>query len=157
MRGRCRGVRCEGVARALCVRRTMIRMHARLHRCSPVCLRRNLSTACASRRERRQRNHDDCGPAHEGECGQSRASPVYVDLLPSPSIFADADLSDNWTRPCFLGFVARLKCLIHSRLLARGGALCIPPGGTIGFAAGLRTKLLRIRANPVCGSSACRS
>jgi hypothetical protein len=42
-----------------------------------------------------QRDRRECGAAHKGECGQSRASPVYVDPQSPPSVFADSGLSDN--------------------------------------------------------------
>ena len=45
--------------------------------------------------QRRQRNRNDCGPAHEGWCGQSRASSVYAGPDGVPSTYPDANLSDK--------------------------------------------------------------
>ena len=57
---------------------------------------RSISAAC---NQGRKSNNEDCRPAHEGECGQSRASPVYVDTHTPQSALADADWSDNKTLP----------------------------------------------------------
>ena len=66
---------------------------------TPVRLRRrNLRAACTAGYHRRQRHRQNCGPAHQGVCGQSRAIPVYFDSLSPPSAFMDAVLSDNSSR-----------------------------------------------------------
>ncbi len=55
---------------------------------------RGTGAACG---QNRKRNEEDYHPAHEGECGQSRASPVYVDPFFCQSDLAGADSSDNET------------------------------------------------------------
>jgi hypothetical protein len=57
---------------------------------------RGRSAACSEGHEREDKN---CRPAHEGECGQSRALSVYVNSHGRQSAFQDADSSDNWMLP----------------------------------------------------------
>lgn len=98
-------VRKRGARSAVRGRRLMRGMRIRRGRVFPVRLtrRRALRRISAHCRQGRKRKNEDCRPAHEGECGQSRASPVYVDPHSPPSTLADADLSDNWTFPGLLG------------------------------------------------------
>jgi hypothetical protein len=75
--------------------RRLRRMRCRRRRLPVRLGRLSLSTARARHRESGQRKKKDCGPAHGGECGQSRATPVYVAPPRRPSAFADTDSSDN--------------------------------------------------------------
>ncbi len=143
--------------RSACAQIRRMRRVRRRHRSSPVRLRRNLASVRASRCESGQRNQHDCGAAHGGECGQSRASPVYVDPHPSPSAFADSDLSDNWTRTAAFGLPGSIAAEPKlAGLLALRSALQSARDAS-GLAGGFRTKPLRISANPSCGNSACSS
>src|ERR1700683_1091660 len=74
-----------------------------------------------------QRGHYECGAAHAGECGQSRASPVYVDPLRPPSAFADSDSSDNWTFQVHVWILAtrEISCLSSAGALPLQVALSV--------------------------------
>ena len=113
---------------------TMRRVRGRLPSRS-VCRLGGRGGLRAVHREQGDRNRDERGAAHEGECGQSRASPVYVDPHSHPSAFADSGLSDNWTRSaCFrvrrgewpysgmktAALALGLRLPLNSRELARG-------------------------------------
>lgn len=102
----------QGASRRCCAVSRVRAGHAR-HTFVSLCSCGNLRTACARSREDGQRNHD-CGTAHGGECGQYRASPVYVAPPAFPSAFADARLSDNSIQPG----LARVCCGVKTNSFA---------------------------------------
>ena len=81
----------------------------------------------ATRGEHRKRETENERPAHEGECGQSRASPVYVDSHLFQSIKADSDVSDNG---CFWTSYSdpRGDCTPHAEGLSRVSRQRVQPG-----------------------------
>ena len=97
-----------GISPGMCPKMSLIagyrsatRAQSRRHSRTPLRLRRLgcLGVLGASRCKQGQRNRHECGPVHEGECGQSRASPVYVYSQPYLSAYADSCPSDNSCPP----------------------------------------------------------
>jgi len=62
---------------------------------STVPLRRRNLRGVRDEGKNRKGNEHHNATVHGGACGQSRASPVYVDPHVPPSAFADSDSSDN--------------------------------------------------------------
>ena len=86
---------------AVSSRRTMQAIHACCGAGLAACFHRRgtLRGTRVANRKGCEKNAEDCLTVHEGECEQSRAPLVYVDLYVGQSVFRDARSSDNWMPP----------------------------------------------------------